>query len=145
MSLSPSSSSSRLWIPIIEMVAWSHFQAMEIAATTRDAATLSKSCSYRLLQLLQEAVSLRNLRGSDEDDKVIQDMQRKLLLGCLTDSILIANASSSPTASTSSTISSSSSSAAVTTTAAPQRDAATPSSGRRKASDYFRSNFTIHR
>jgi len=118
------------------MVTWSHFQAMEIAATTRDAATLSKSCSYRLLQLLQEAVSLRNLRGSDEDDKVIQDMQRKLLLGCLTDSILIANASSSPTASTSSTTSSSS--AAVTTTAAPK-------SGRRKASDYFRSNFTIHR
>ena len=113
---------------------------MEIAATTRDAATLSKSCSYRLLQLLQEAVSLRNLRGSDEDDKVIQDMQRKLLLGCLTDSILIANASSSPTASTTSTstTSSSSSSAAVTTTAAPK-------SGRRKASDYFRSNFTIHR
>ena len=108
---------------------------METAATTRDARTLSKSCSYRLLQLLQEAVSLRNLPVNDEDDKVIQDIQRKLLLGCLTDSILIANASLSPTTSTSST-----------SATAPNRDyAAAPPSSRRKASDYFRSNFTIHR
>ena len=130
------------------MVVWSHFRAMEIAKTTRDAVTLSKSCSYRLLQLLQEAISLRNLRGSDEDDKVIQDMQRKLLLGCLTDSILIANASSTPATTTTTT----SSSAAAANTAIPKRDdrkdAAAPpssSSSRRKASDYFRSNFAIHR
>lgn len=112
---------------------------MELA---RDAETLSKSCAYRLLQLLQEVVSLRNLRESDDDAKVIQDLQRKLL-GCLTDSILIANASSSSCS---------------TASGIPKKDgdgvAAAPStttsssstsSSRRKVSDYFRSNFTIHR
>lgn len=124
---------------------------MEIAATAREAGTLSKSCSYRMLQLLQEAVSLRNLRencDNDDDGRVVQELQRKLLLGCLTDSILIANAAvaSSSNTSSSSGVSKKDESGIDSRSGHLIANVATSStSSRRKVSDYFRSNFTIHR